>query len=142
MNLSDLIYAHKGDLTWAELAEKAGGYPGPKRWQQYAIKPLANFPDPPSIKAIAATLGVSEQLVINASAESLGLSVSDEGGMFVTMMRSLRGTEQLSDREVTAFVSLVRASVERAVAQREAEDAAAAAPRPAKPARGAAKRIR
>lgn len=129
MNLSELIRAHKGDSTWEQLSERGGGYPGAKRWQQYGLnKPVVkNFPDPPTITALAKVLGVSEEVVIRAAAETLGLPMRDEGGLFVTMMRSLRGTEHLTDGEVSAFVSLVRVAVERAAAARAAEEAAAAA---------------
>lgn len=134
MNLAELVMAHKGDMTWEHLAEKVGGL-GHKRWQQWGLNkpPLKAYPDPPSIRIIAETLGVSEQLVIDACSESLGMATKDEGGLFVTMMRSLRGTERLTDGEVLAFVSLVRNAVERETARQAAEERAAA-PAPVPPA--------
>lgn len=78
MNLAQLIATYRGDRSNLELAALCGNRPSPQRWGDLANgKPLKNFPDPPTVKAIAQVLGVNERMVILACAESLGLDTSE-----------------------------------------------------------------
>jgi hypothetical protein len=72
--LGDLIRATKGtDLTYFDLEarmpvdERTGRHsPGWKRLQQIVREGLVVFPDPSTIKALAAGLGYTEQSIIDA----------------------------------------------------------------------------
>jgi len=114
MKLPDLIRAMKGDRTYHDLAAAAGGSPGWKRWEQMVNRPLAGFPDPDSITAIGRGLGVTEDTVVRACCESLGIEVRDSGSLLVSMVSSIPGTDRLSDEEVRAIVALVRVAAARA----------------------------
>ena len=86
MNLPDLIKAMKGDRTYQDLAAAAGGSPGWKRWEQMTNRPLAGFPDPASVTSIARALGVTQDTVVRACCESLGIEVRDAGSLLATMV--------------------------------------------------------
>lgn len=78
MNLAQLIATHRGDRSNLELAAACGNRPSPQRWGDYANgKEMRNFPDPPTVKAIAQVLGINERIVVLACAETLGLDTSE-----------------------------------------------------------------
>lgn len=78
VNLSQLIATYRGDRSNLQLAADSGNRPSPQRWGDLANgKPLKNFPDPPTIRAISSVLGVNERMVVLACAESLGLDMSE-----------------------------------------------------------------
>lgn len=76
LTLGQLIDARRGNRSYEELARDCGGAPGAKRLQQLAKKPVRNFPDPDSIRALALGLGASVTTVVMACARSLGLTVN------------------------------------------------------------------
>lgn len=112
MNLKELIRIKKGTDTYADLTARGGGTPSPKRWQQLMLDDLSNFPDPPTIKAIAMALGVTEMTVILACAESLDLEVHQPDSSFVTLLPP--GTEKLAEKKTSLLLALVRDAVDEA----------------------------
>jgi hypothetical protein len=114
MKLPELIRAMKGDRTYHDLAAAAGGSPGWKRWEQMVNRPLAGFTDPATITNIARALGVTEDTVVKACCESLGIEVRDSGSLLASMVSSIPGTERITDDEVRAIVALVRVAAARA----------------------------
>jgi len=76
LTLGQLIDARRGNRSYEALARDCGGTPGAKRLQQLAKKPVRNFPDPDSIRALALGLGASVTTVVMACARSLGLTVN------------------------------------------------------------------
>lgn len=82
--IARLLIERKGERSYARLAEDCGGVPAGRRLQQMATRPLRNFPDPDTIRAIARGLQVSVTDVVLASARSLGLDVgAGTAGLFV-----------------------------------------------------------
>ncbi|HEX9227838.1 MAG TPA: hypothetical protein VF885_14465, partial [Arthrobacter sp.] len=67
----------KDGRSYSRLSEDCGGNPAARRIQQMAngARPMRNFPDPETVTALAAGLGVSTQEVLLASARSLGIDV-------------------------------------------------------------------
>lgn len=78
-DLADLIGQTKGDRSYAKLAQESGDVVIRQRWYQLATSPLKEFPEPPTIEAIARGLGVSVTDVVIACARSVGLQVRDAG---------------------------------------------------------------
>lgn len=80
-NLAQLILDRKMGRSFERLAEDCGGMPAGRRLQQMANgkRPMKNFPDPDTIKAMAKGLAVSESEIILASARSLGFEVDSTG---------------------------------------------------------------
>jgi hypothetical protein len=78
--LAELFARHKGERSYREMREKALGFGHDTTlvsWQQWARKGYARtqFPNPETIRAFAAGLGVSETEVLLAAGRSLGLDV-------------------------------------------------------------------
>lgn len=136
MKLPDLIRAMKGDRTYHDLAAASGGSPGAKRWEQMVNTPLKGFPDPATIATIARALGVTQDTVVRACCESLGIQVQGSGSLLVSMVSSIPGTERLTDEQVRAFVSLLRVST--SLAPDDIELAPEEPPARKAPAKGAA----
>lgn len=109
MDLGELISLHKGDRSYATLERDCGGAPRAARLQQLATAPLKNFPDPPTIQALARGLRVSERAVVLAAASSLGLSVGDVN---VLVDRLPDGARDLSEDQIATVVDMVRRLVE------------------------------
>ena len=105
MDLAGLIRTAKGDRSYTDLERHSGGVLGAKRWQQLATRSMLSFPDPKSINGIAKALNVSARQVVLACAESLGIDVSDRSSTLVALMPP--GVERLSEREVSAILSLI-----------------------------------
>lgn len=78
-DLADLIGQTKGDRSYAKLAQESGDVVIRQRWYQLATSPLKEFPEPPTIEAIARGLGVSVTDVVIACSRSVGLQVRDAG---------------------------------------------------------------
>lgn len=112
MDLMELIRATKGDRSYADLERAGGGSPSAKRWQQLATKPQANFPDPPTIRAMARALGVSESSVIVAAGRSLGLTLDAPEGPLVDLLPP--GAKKLTHHQVSAVLAVIRAMLEPA----------------------------
>jgi hypothetical protein len=110
MDLAQLIDATKGDRSYETLARAAGGAPGAKRWHQLATKPIKNFPDPPTVRAVSKALGVTEAVVVLAAARSLGLDASGSDSLLATLLPSRAG--QLTPKQVAAVRQVVMAMVE------------------------------
>ena len=135
MKLPDLIRAMKGERTYHDLADASGGSPGAKRWEQMVNTPLKGFPDVGTIETIARVLGVTQDTVVKACCESVGIEVRDSGSLLASMVGSIPGTDRITDDEVRAIVALVRVAAARAPQEIEL---APPAPEPA-PRRTAAK---
>ena len=119
MKIEDLLRAAKGDMEWPQLAARAsGGKPGVDRIEQIVQYGLKAFPAPETIRGLAEICRVTEQVVLDSCAESLGLEITRSPSMLEVMMPP--GTDALPDSAVLALVSLIRAQV----------DAARSAPQP------------
>lgn len=110
MNLSELVEATKGDRSYEDLAKQSGGSPGRQRWQQLATQPQKNFPDPPTIRSVAKVLDVSEERVVLAAAESLGLTTVREQSTVAALLPP--SADRLTDKQIFAVVSVVRAMID------------------------------
>lgn len=77
-DLASLIKARKGDRSYDQLERDAGGKPTAARWQQLAMKPQRNFPDPETIHGISRALRVTETEVVMAAARTLGIPVRED----------------------------------------------------------------
>jgi len=111
VNLGDLIDTHRAGRSYNELARDAGdGAPSGKRLQQLARGEMRNFPDPPTIRALARGLRVSHQVVILAAAESLGLDVRQNLPRVVDLLPV--GASDLSEAQAAAVAHLIRVFVE------------------------------
>lgn len=73
--LAGLIADRKGTRSYDRLSRDCGGVPTSKRLHQLATVTPKNFPDPDTIRGLAAGLGVTVTDIVMASARSLGLSV-------------------------------------------------------------------
>ena len=112
MNLSELIRTWKGARTYKDLSAVTGGSPTWKSYEKWVNDPIRNFPDPPTMQAIARALGVEEETVMDACAESLGLRVNRSGrSLLVSMLAGVPGTERLTDEEIRTFLALIRLQV-------------------------------
>lgn len=133
MNLQELVAACKGDRSYDDLETAGGGSPTSKRWQQIATKVDKNFPDPPTIRAMARALSVTETTVVLAAARSLGLTVplADASRLAELLPPS---AARLTAMQVAAVRQVVRAMVEPLdIAAEDADaDAALEGERPAR----------
>lgn len=105
MNLSELIETHKGRRSYPELSRDCGGAPSSKRLQQLVREEIRNFPDPPTVAALARGLRVPQRVVILSAAESLGLEVSDSTPRVMQLMPA--GASSLSEEQAAAVAHLV-----------------------------------
>ncbi|WP_193613119.1 hypothetical protein [Nocardioides lijunqiniae] len=110
MDLSELIDTHKGRRTYPELSRDCGGTPSGKRLQQLVKDPIKNFPDPPTMKALARGLRVPERAVVLAAAQSLGLEVRDTMPRLFQLLPTT--ANDLSEQQAAAIAHLVDAIVE------------------------------
>lgn len=100
MTLAELITAHKGDASYERLAKKAtdAGHPiTASMLHNLVSKPIKNIPRMDTLSAISVALGVSTRTVLDASAETLGLTQPDDDLTDVT-----------SRSQVEALLSVVR----------------------------------
>lgn len=111
MDLAELILRNKGDRSYRSLERDCGGDPTAKRIQQIAsgVRPLANFPDPPSIRGLARGLRVTELAVVLAAGESLGLEVDRALPRLAQLLPA--GVERLTEQEVNAVLTMVQTMV-------------------------------
>lgn len=102
MKLGELILAHKGDLSYERMAKRAtdaGHKITSSTLHNYATKPIRNIPRLEAIHSIATAIGVPPRSVLDASAESLGLTLPvDEEELRTVTSRS----------QVEALLSVVR----------------------------------
>lgn len=110
MNLAQLIAAHKGQRSYADLERDCGGTPKAARWQQLATAPPKNFPDPPTIEALARGLKVPAVTVVLSSAESLGIDTRRAAPEFLDYLPE--GIETLTEQQVQIVSETVRSFVE------------------------------
>lgn len=110
MNLAELIQSHKGDRTFAELQRDCGDYPSDKRLQQLATQPQKNFPDPPTIQALAQGLRVPEVVVVLAAAETLGIDTRRATPALLDRLPA--GVDLLSEDQVRAIVDIARTFID------------------------------
>jgi hypothetical protein len=80
--LAQLILQVKGDRSFRELMERAAGFGADLKlssWQQWGDPEFERklLPDPPSIRAFAKGLGISETEVLLAAARQVGLDVGE-----------------------------------------------------------------
>lgn len=111
MDLAELILNAKGDRSLRDLARDSERLEAPlsaAAWHQLARPDSRkNFPDPATIRTIAAVLGVPQRVVVLAAAESLGLDVADRESDLARMLPA--GARELTDRQVVAVLSVVQA---------------------------------
>lgn len=121
MDLAELIRSHKGDRSFKELQRACGDYPSDKRLQQLATKPPRNFPDPPTISALARGLRVPAVTVVLSAAESLGIDVRRAAPALLDRLPA--GVDKLTEEQTRVLVDMARSFVESnetSVAQRVA----------------------
>lgn len=111
MDLSELINNAKGDRSLRDLARASQKTDHPlsaATWHQLASPGVSrrNFPDPPTIRTIAATLGVPQRVVILAAAESLGLDVTETTSPLASLLPA--GARQLTDRQTLAVLAVIQ----------------------------------
>lgn len=74
MNLQELIANHKGNRTYADLAEASGGLLNALTFRNIAIKETAvRFPNVDALQGIATALNFHINDVVLAAARSMGL---------------------------------------------------------------------
>lgn len=110
MNLAELIFERKGADSYNQLAARTGNAISSPRLQQLATQPIKNFPDPPSIEAIAKALGVDIAAVVLACAESLGLRISRYGTRLGQMLPAR--VDDLPHNHQEVILNVARALVE------------------------------
>lgn len=100
-DLARLILLHKDGRSYSRLSEDCGGNPAARRLQQMAngSRPMRNFPDPETVTALAAGLGVTTQEVLLASARSLGIDV--DSGTEALMIPNGKALPESAQRAVT-----------------------------------------
>lgn len=104
MDLTQLITAHRRGRTYLELEAATGGRVTRQRWQQLATAQPRAFPNPDTIIALAAGLGVPERTVLLAVGESLGLRTGDK-------RRLCDRIPEKADQLPTAAIAAILASV-------------------------------
>jgi hypothetical protein len=136
MNISDLIRTIKGDarrggLTYDQLAARAPidpdtgrKTPGADRLEQMVNYPLKAWPDPPTMRGLAVILQVTEQVVIDACARSLGLGITRTRNRVEALLPE--GIDELPDDQIRAVLSLLHGQIQaqrrEAAAQEASED--------------------
>lgn len=110
MNLAELIDTHRGGRSYPELSRACGGSPSDKRLQQLVRGDIKNFPDPPTVRALAKGLRVSQEAVLLAAAESLGLDVRSSLPRLVELLPA--DARRLSEQQAAAIAHLVRTIVD------------------------------
>lgn len=107
--LSQLILAHKDGRSYERLSADCGGQPAGRRLQQLTMPSILMraFPDPDTITALAAGLGVSTADIVLASARSLGLCVDGARGDTI----SVPGAGSLSEQSRQAVKDMAQALV-------------------------------
>lgn len=79
MTLAELIAAYRNGTSYERLARRAadaGHDISGAMLHVFATKPLANIPRVETIHAVSAALGVSPRRVLDAAAESVGLTTT------------------------------------------------------------------
>lgn len=111
MNLAELIRIAKGDRSYDQLARDSGGRPTSARLQQIATtNPLKNFPDPPTIRGLAAGLRVTQASVVLAAAESLGLDARVSASRLAALLPA--GVDDLTDSQIGAILGIIQAMLQ------------------------------
>lgn len=110
MNLAELMFARKGRDSYATLAARCGNRIGANRLQQLATQPMLAFPDPDTMDAIAAALGVDFSTVLISCAESLGRHVSRHGSRLGQMLPAR--VDDLPQRQQDHILETARMMVE------------------------------
>lgn len=105
MNLSELIETHKGRRSYPDLARDCGGKVTGKRIQQLVRDSIKNFPDPPTLAALAKGLRVPQRAVVLAAAESLGLQVNEAAPRLVQLLPI--DAARLNEEQAAAIAHLV-----------------------------------
>lgn len=108
--LAGLILAAKGDRSFRELKDRADGmghHSTLSSWQQWASPEFERklLPDPVTVRAFAAGLGVSETEVLLAAARQVGLDVG-EGNQSDLVLPGAGGLAP-EDRNVLASLAAV-----------------------------------
>jgi hypothetical protein len=130
MTLGDLIRLKKGGATYdvleamSPLLDDGTGRrsPGAKRWEQLQNKSLKNFPDPDTIRRVAVTLAVTEQVVMDACAISLGLTVTRSQSRLNALLPP--NVDLLTDAELSAFLTLLHIQVQAHLREAGPQEAA------------------
>lgn len=120
MNLAELIDTHRGGRSYPELSRACGGSPSDKRLQQLVRGEIKNFPDPPTVRALAKGLRVSQEAVLLAAAESLGLDVRSSLPRLVELLPA--DARDLTEEQAAAIAHLVRTIVQAEPARTRAPD--------------------
>lgn len=109
LDISELITSARGHRSYRDLERESAKTPNPisyARWQQLATLRPKNFPDPSTIRGVAATLGVPEQVVVLAAAESFGLDVHMQRIALADLLPP--SAANLTDRQLLAVLAVIR----------------------------------
>ncbi|WP_301119907.1 hypothetical protein [Mycolicibacterium fortuitum] len=108
LTLRDLILTLKGDRTYKQLEEASGGVVKAQRWNQITngIR-VREFPEPNTLVAMAATLGVSTETVILATARSIGILTTTNSAPLIGLLPP--DVDRLNDQQLTAVLATIRA---------------------------------
>jgi hypothetical protein len=120
-DLSDLVRTGMRERGWSysDLQRASNGALTRGRWQQLGSGvPQRKFPDPASLTVISQVLEVDITTVVLAAARSVGLDVSREGAELSHLLPER--TELLTERMRDAILTLIRATVAAAEADRGA----------------------
>jgi hypothetical protein len=121
-DLHDLVRTSMQARGWSysDLQRASGGALTRGRWQQLGSGvPQRKFPDPASLTIIAEVLQVDITTVVLAAARSVGLDVNRQGAELSRLLPER--TELLPGRMRDAILTLIRAAVAEADADRSAE---------------------
>lgn len=108
MDLRQLIRTHKDGRTFGELATASHGRVSAARWQQLAARNPRAFPAATTIAAIATALALSEESVLLATGESLGLKTSASSRLVDLVPAA---AADLPQHAITAIITLIRSMI-------------------------------
>lgn len=116
LTLAQLIRSRMTEHGWSytDLEQMSAHALSRGRWQQLGSGvQQKKFPDPASLKVIAAVLEIDVTTVVLAAAQTLGLNAHARGSDLANLLPP--GTERLSEPIRDAILTLIRAAVSDAV---------------------------
>jgi hypothetical protein len=104
--LQDLINTRRGQRTYEQLSQDCGGHPSAGRLQQMATKPQQSFPNPETLRGLAAGLRVNPIIVLSAFAASFGIEGEDGQPSLVSMLPP--GVRELTEGQVNTVLTVIQ----------------------------------
>ena len=106
MDMAGLIARCKGTRSYEQLAQARPGSPSRQWWQKMATG-AQWWIEPPTIRAVADVLGVTERIVVLCLSRTMGLRVDVDGSALAALLPP--AADRLSDEQVAAVLSVVKA---------------------------------